>query len=134
MEIAARFSALARRDLPFLEYAREFCELAMITALDDATLNSLFWIGANYYRPVDLPDNTGLSWREGILRCLESVQPRSRTSPPSSSSAVPQSSPPSAAHVLLGILVAQSSHQKALLRLLGLRWSCPALRPLSSPS
>ncbi|KAL0153336.1 hypothetical protein M9458_051374, partial [Cirrhinus mrigala] len=25
---------------------------------------------------------TELSWREGILRCLESVQPQSRTSPP----------------------------------------------------
>ncbi len=70
----------------------------MNTGLDDATLNSLFWIGANYHRPVDLPDTTGLSWREGILWCLESVRPRSRTSPPSSPSAVPHSSlPPSAA-------------------------------------
>ncbi|KAL0182047.1 hypothetical protein M9458_021422, partial [Cirrhinus mrigala] len=47
------------------------------SGLDDATINSLFWIGANYYRPVDLPDTTGLSWREGILQCLESP-----TSPP----------------------------------------------------
>ncbi|KAL0203392.1 hypothetical protein M9458_001410, partial [Cirrhinus mrigala] len=29
MEIAARFSTLARRDLPFVEYAWEFCKLAM---------------------------------------------------------------------------------------------------------
>ncbi|XP_016389017.1 deleted in malignant brain tumors 1 protein-like, partial [Sinocyclocheilus rhinocerous] len=29
-------------------------------ALDDATLNSLFWIGANYHHPIDLPDTTGL--------------------------------------------------------------------------
>ncbi|KAL0159579.1 hypothetical protein M9458_043304, partial [Cirrhinus mrigala] len=49
--------------------------------LDNATINSLFWIGANYSRPVDLPDTTGLSWREGIHRCLESVRPQSRTSP-----------------------------------------------------
>ncbi|KAL0186331.1 hypothetical protein M9458_018001, partial [Cirrhinus mrigala] len=81
MEIAARFSTLARRDLPFVEYAWEFCGLAMMSGRDDATINSLFWIEANYYRPVDLPDTTGLSWREGILRCLESVRPQSRTSP-----------------------------------------------------
>ncbi len=61
----------------------------------DATLNSLFWKGGNYYRPVDLPDTTGLSWREGILRRLESIWPRSRISLPSSPLAVPQSSPPS---------------------------------------
>ncbi|KAL0165955.1 hypothetical protein M9458_037799, partial [Cirrhinus mrigala] len=30
-----------RRDLPFVEYAREFCELATMSALDDATLNSV---------------------------------------------------------------------------------------------
>ncbi len=83
METAARFSALAHLDLPFVEFSREFCRLAARTALDAAALNSLFWIGANYHRPVDLPDTTGLSWREG---------PRSRTSPPSSLSAVPQSS------------------------------------------
>ncbi|KAL0173806.1 hypothetical protein M9458_029774, partial [Cirrhinus mrigala] len=70
MEVAACFSALARRDLPFVEYAREFCGLATMLVLDDATLNSLFWIGANYYHSVDLPDTTGLSWREGILQCL----------------------------------------------------------------
>ncbi|KAL0163850.1 hypothetical protein M9458_039603, partial [Cirrhinus mrigala] len=47
-------------DFPFVEYAWE-------SGLDNTTINSLFWIGANYYRPVDLPDTTGLSWREGIL-------------------------------------------------------------------
>ncbi len=106
METAARFSALARRDLPFVEYAWEFCGLAAKTAWDDATINSLFWTGANYHHPVDLPDTKGLCWREGILQCLESVLPRSRTSPPSIQSAVPQSnlsvvpqsSPPSAAN------------------------------------
>ncbi len=90
-----------------MEYAHEFCGLAVWAALDNDTLISLFWIGANYHRPVDLPDTTGLSWREGILLCLESVQPRSKTSPSSSPSAVPQSSlsaaatsspPPFAAH------------------------------------
>ncbi|KAL0154679.1 hypothetical protein M9458_048942, partial [Cirrhinus mrigala] len=64
----------------------------MMSGQDDAAINSLFWIGANYKRPVDLPDTTGLSWRKGILRCLESVRPQSRTSPP----AVPESKPPAA--------------------------------------
>ncbi len=38
----------------------------------------------NYHCPVDLSDTTGLSWRVGILWCLERVQARSRTSPPPS--------------------------------------------------
>ncbi len=91
MEVAARFIALAHRDLPFPEYSREFCGLAAATALDDATILSLFWHGANAHRPVDLPDTTGLKWREGILRCLESVRARARTSLPSS--AAPPSPP-----------------------------------------
>ncbi len=61
------------------------------TALDDATILSLFWHGANSHRPVDLPDTKGLCWREGILRCLESVRARARTSLPSS--AAPPSPP-----------------------------------------
>ncbi len=109
MDVANLFSALAHRDLPFGEYARKFCGLAVCTALKDATINSLFWIGANYHRPVDLPDTTGLSWREGILRCLESVQPRSRTSPPSSSSALPQTSLSVIAHSSLPPFAAHSS-------------------------
>ncbi len=50
-------------------------------AFDDAALNSLFWIWANDHRTVDLPDTTGLSWRKAIIRCLESVYPRSRAQP-----------------------------------------------------
>ncbi len=60
-----------------------------LTAFDDAALNSLFWIEANYYRPVDLPDTTGLCWREAIIRSLESIYPRSGTQPD------PVPSPPS---------------------------------------
>ncbi len=59
---------------------REFCGLAKAKALDDATILSLFWHGANSHRPVDLPETTGLSWREGIFRCLESVLTRAGTS------------------------------------------------------
>ncbi len=83
MEVAACIFALSHRDLPFYEYAGEFCRLAVGTALDDAAINHLFWLGANYHRPVDLPDTTGLSWREGIFQCLGSVRPRARTSPSS---------------------------------------------------
>ncbi|XP_050991501.1 uncharacterized protein LOC127181049 isoform X3 [Labeo rohita] len=40
-------------------------------------MKSLFRIGANYHRPVDLPDTTGLNWKETMFRCLESILPRS---------------------------------------------------------
>ncbi len=82
MDAASRFVALTRLDLPFYEYAGEFCKLAAATAWEDATLNKLFWLGANHHRPVDLPDTTGLTWREGIFRCLGSVRARARTSLP----------------------------------------------------
>ncbi len=80
MEVAARFIALDHQDLPFVEYYWELCRLAAAMALDDATILSLYWHGANSHRPVDLPDTTGLRWREGILRCLESVLPQVRIS------------------------------------------------------
>ncbi len=61
MEVAELFSTLARRDIPFVEYAWEFCGLAVFTALEDATLNSLFWIGT----PQDWAGGKGSSgvWR-----------------------------------------------------------------------
>ncbi|KAL0154675.1 hypothetical protein M9458_048938, partial [Cirrhinus mrigala] len=52
-------------------------------------LNSLFWIRANYYRPVSLPDTIRLSWRDVIIQCLESIYPQSRAQPD------PEPSPPS---------------------------------------
>ncbi len=108
MEVAVHFIALARRDLPFVEYWWKFCGLAAVMAFDDATNLSLFWHGANYHRPVDLPDTTGLGWREGILRCPPFAAPSSPppsvalSSPPSvrkstPPSATPSSPPPSAA-------------------------------------
>ncbi len=84
MKVAARVIALARQDLPFVEYSWEFCGLATVMAFDDATILSLFWHGANFHRPVDLQDTTGLGWREGILLFLVSVLPRARTRPLSS--------------------------------------------------
>ncbi len=98
-DIANLFVTLARQNLPLLEYADEFSQLAVLMAFDDMMLISLFWIGANHHQPVDLPDTTGLSWREAIIRCLESVYPWSRTtphpepSPPSSRCAEPKPEP-----------------------------------------
>ncbi len=81
MEAATRFTTLAHLDLPFFEYTREFGGLAVAMTLEHATINSLFWLVStlNYHRPVDLPDTTGLSWREGVFRCLGSVRVRVRT-------------------------------------------------------
>ncbi len=87
--------ALSRRNLSFVEFAGEFCKLAAVTELHDAAILHLFRLGANYQRPMDLPDTTGLCWREGIYRCLGSyrsrVEPSPRVSPlaPSSSSLSP---------------------------------------------
>ncbi len=82
VEVAAQIIAPARLDLPLIEYSWEFCRIAKAIAFDDATILSLFWHGANLHRLVDLPDTTGLKWREGILRCLESFLPWARASPP----------------------------------------------------
>ncbi len=92
MEVAACIFALSRRDLPVYEYAGEFYRLAAETALDDAVINHLFWLGANYHHPVDLPDTTGLSWREGCVWEVSGPEPepahRLRLSPPAVCGAV----------------------------------------------
>ncbi len=44
---------LARQDLPLLEYTVEFSQLDVLTAFNNAALNSLFWIGENYHRPIN---------------------------------------------------------------------------------
>ncbi|KAL0152317.1 hypothetical protein M9458_052040 [Cirrhinus mrigala] len=72
----------------------ELCSLAMATALDDATVNSLFWIGANYYHPVDLADTTGLNWREEILWCQETHQPTQSLANPEPSQPTPRLAEP----------------------------------------
>ncbi len=81
MEFAAGVLALIRRDLSFVEFAGEFCGLASVTELHDAAILHLFRLGAKYQRPMDLPDTTGLCWREGIYRCLGSYRSRVETSP-----------------------------------------------------
>ncbi len=89
MEFAAGVLALIRRDLSFTEYTGEFCGLVASTELHDAPMLHLFRdapmlhlfrLGANYHCPMDLPDTTGLCWREGIYRCLGSFRSRVETS------------------------------------------------------
>ncbi len=92
MEFAAGFLALIRRDLSFVEYAGEFCGLAVVTELHDTAILHLFQLGAKYHCPMDLPDTTGLCWREGIYRCLGSFRSRVETSPLVSPLAPPSSS------------------------------------------
>ncbi len=98
MDIAARFIALAHRDLPFLEYSREFCRLAAATALDEATILSLFWHGANFHRPwaSQTPrDYAGGKGSSGVWRVSgpepETSLPSSAapTSPPTRPAALP---------------------------------------------
>lgn len=53
IEITAEFSTLAQKGLSFLDYSLNFFRLAQQTTFNDETLKSLFWIRANYHRPVD---------------------------------------------------------------------------------
>ncbi len=92
MEFAACAFALSRRNLPFVEFAGEFCGLAAVSELHDAAILHLFRLWANYQRTMDLPDTTGLCWREGIYRCLGSYRSRVETSPRVSPLAPPSSS------------------------------------------
>ncbi|KAK2887344.1 hypothetical protein Q8A67_015572 [Cirrhinus molitorella] len=83
---------MAQETHDLFSFTPKFCRLAVTCPYDDETLKSLFWIGANFHQPVDLPDTTGLSWRDAIIRFLESVWPRSRTKPdPEPSQASPRS-------------------------------------------
>ncbi len=85
------------RDLPFVEYAWEFCGLAVYTAFDDTTLNSVLDRG-------QLPSPHGPSRHhrtelEGRDPLVSGECPAlSRTIPPSRPSAKPQSSLSAAAH------------------------------------
>ncbi len=86
--LATLFTSFARKDLPLWSMWLSSASSLFLTAFDDAALSSLFWIGTNYHCPCQPPRHTGLSWREAIIRCLESVYPRSRAQPD------PEPSPP----------------------------------------
>ncbi len=54
-------------------------------------IKSLYWIRVCYQHQVDLSDTQGLSWRDAVIKCLESV---SRAMPQLQSDPKPSSSPP----------------------------------------
>ncbi|CAM4721126.1 unnamed protein product [Leuciscus chuanchicus] len=72
---------LAQESPNLFSFVKDFMCLAATSALDDKTLRTLFWIGATIHLHIDLPDTTGLDWKETVIGCLESVAPRSRTQP-----------------------------------------------------
>lgn len=75
MDYATKCTALACRSLHLLDFSVENHH-AITCSNDDETLKSVIWIGANYHKPVELPDTTGLDWMEAVIRCLESIYPR----------------------------------------------------------
>lgn len=75
MDLAAEFTAFAHEGLPVLEYNVRFCQLTLGSHFDDKTLKSLYWVGANYYNPLDLPEISKGTWREPLLKCMECTYP-----------------------------------------------------------
>lgn len=55
MDFTAKFAAVAQMSKDFFVFTDQFFRLAITCPYDDETLKSLFWIGANYHRPVDHP-------------------------------------------------------------------------------
>lgn len=47
MDLAAKFIYLTHEGLPITEYTARFCQLAQCSFLDDDTLKSIYWVGAN---------------------------------------------------------------------------------------
>ncbi|XDV36849.1 hypothetical protein PO909_006565 [Leuciscus waleckii] len=81
MDDRARIIVLAQESPNLFSFVKNFMCLTATSALDVETLRTLFWIGAAFHHHSDLPDTTGLDWKETVNRCLESVAPRSRTLP-----------------------------------------------------
>ncbi len=139
MEFTACAYALSWWNLPFVEFAGEFCGFAVVMELHDAAILHLFRLGENYQRPMDLPDTTGLCWREGIYRCLGSFRSRVETSPlvsplaPPSSSSSPLVLPSSSSSLLVLSSSALPECPLVPLGLIvdyeGMVWS-PALEPV----
>lgn len=73
MDHAVKFIVLARDGLPMDSSASSPSALTLMTKLK---LKSLYWIGANYYSHLNLPDLERGTWREAILRCLQCVYPQ----------------------------------------------------------
>jgi len=76
MEYSAKFAAVAQMSHNLLDFTVNFCHLAVTNLFIDETLKSLFWIGANYLHPVDLPDTSGLNRRDAIIRRWRAIARR----------------------------------------------------------
>lgn len=72
------FILVAQEITSLLIFIEKCSHLAVTFPLGDENLKTLFWIGANFHHSVDLPDTTGLDWRETVIRCLERILSRSR--------------------------------------------------------
>ncbi|ROL23550.1 hypothetical protein DPX16_18818 [Anabarilius grahami] len=81
MDEWAKFIDVARESYDVWFFTSQFCHLAIHSQLEDEDLKKLFWIGANYHGPRNLPDTTGLNWKEALQKCLEFKRPRSGTPP-----------------------------------------------------
>jgi len=79
MDDRARIIVLAQENQNLFSFIKDFCCLAVTSALNNETLKTLFWIGATFQHHIDLPDTIGLDWRETVIRCLESAVSRSGT-------------------------------------------------------
>ncbi|ROL50936.1 hypothetical protein DPX16_14467 [Anabarilius grahami] len=71
----------AQESPDLFSFVQDFIFLAVTSTLDDQSLKTLFRIRVTFHQPLDLPDTTGLNWREAVIRCLESVAPRSGAQP-----------------------------------------------------
>lgn len=58
MDEWAKFIAVPQESHNFLEFTREFVQLAITNSLDDETLRTLFQIGATLNQSINLPDTT----------------------------------------------------------------------------
>lgn len=47
------FSDLCEKNLPLWEFTAHFVDLASFSHLDDASLKTIYWIGANYSQAVE---------------------------------------------------------------------------------
>ncbi|XDV16801.1 hypothetical protein PO909_016339 [Leuciscus waleckii] len=64
------------------DYTRRFCLLAVTSSLKCETIKVCYRIGAEVVDPRELPDLSGLDWREALSRCLESFIPWHAMIPP----------------------------------------------------
>lgn len=75
-EFAGQIMAVAHNSHNLFEYTEGFCSLVITCPLNEEIIKALQWVGVNFAHPRELPDISGLNWREAIFRCLESFIPQ----------------------------------------------------------